>query len=515
MSRPAFDRTAAADARPPRQVIVTSEDLDALLDPTDHSMAVFFERYTAGHCATSPEYGTRCWDGRVWRPDSTRGLHRAWAIETVHALMDAAETIPLPASLLVPQDSLASPEENAAPLRQRMRTRLKKYERGAALNAMLDMAARRRPCLVPMAAFDADPWALTVGNGVLDLQTGDLTPATPERRLTKGIAVPYDPGAICPRFTSFLAELFPTDTEEMVTFLQQFLGSALTGVIREHLLPIFWGTGANGKTTLLRVLRALFDEYYQIAPLSLLLDDRHRTSIPNDIARLAGVRLVVVSETPPQGRLAEERFKVLTGGDPLTGRFLHHEFFDFDPTHKLIVVTNSKPVIKGAEHATWRRIALVPFTTTFWTRDTEPPDDIPRADPTLADTLLTELPGILAWCVEGCLAWQAAGALALPRLVQVATAEYQEESDTLGDFLAARCVIERGAWGEAEPLYAAYVAETSPDKPMTQTMFGRELTNRGFKVERQRGKRGRSGLRLRTPYDPAPGDGATEEEVPF
>src|SRR5204863_2610478 len=127
--------------------------------------------------------------------------------------------------------------------------------------------------------------------------------------------------------------------------------------------PIWYGEGSNGKSTLLKVLMALLGPFAQVAPLSLMLEARNgRSAIPNDTARLVGVRLVVTSETPEHGRLAEATVKTLTGGDRLTGRFLHKEFFDFDPSHKVLLVTNHKPMIRGQDWAIWRRIALVPFT---------------------------------------------------------------------------------------------------------------------------------------------------------
>jgi len=423
----------------------------ALLDPTDHSMAVFYERLAAGTLHASPQYGVRAWNGLYWQDDSSLGLHRDLALETVHALMDTATTILIPAAMTAPivaANPLAAVEDVELALRKRMRAGLKRYERSRNLSAMIEMAHLRRPTLLPIDAFDRDPLLLTVANGVLDLRAGTLAPACPEQRLTKALAVAFDPAAACPRFLQFLTELFPEDTAEMIGFLQRLVGLCLTGVIRDHLLPIFWGEGSNGKTTLLRVLQALLGPFLQVAPLSLLLDSRQRTQIPNDIARLAGVRCVVVSETPSQGRLNEERVKVLTGNDRLTGRFLHREFFDFDPTHKVLLVTNHKPIIHGQDHAIWRRVALVPFIVRFWKPEDHPPPDAPLADPLLYDVLVSELPGILTWAVAGCVAWQQTGRLRLPRLVRVATGEYQVEQDVLGPFLESCCVVDRAAWVE-------------------------------------------------------------------
>jgi putative DNA primase/helicase len=215
---------------------------------------------------------------------------------------------------------------------------------------LIEMASLRHPSLLDIGAFDRDSLLVTVANGVLDLRTGDLRPPRPDDFLTKALDVAYDPVAACPRFLQFLSELFPSDTEEMIGFLQRLVGLCLTGVVRDHLLTIFWGDGSNGKTTLLKILRALLGPFFQVAPFSLLLETRgSQTQIPNDVARLVGVRCVVCTETAEGGRLNEDVIKKITGSDPLVGRFLHKEYFDFDPTHKVLLITNHKPMIRGRD----------------------------------------------------------------------------------------------------------------------------------------------------------------------
>jgi putative DNA primase/helicase len=490
-----------------RVASLTADDPPLLLDPTDHSMAVMFERFYAGALHTSPQYGVKSWNGLIWEDDSTHGRHRELAVDTVLTLMAAADTIPIPAAMLASgasRDSTTNIEDVEARLRRTMRAKIKKWENGGRLNAMIEMASLRKPFLEDIAAFDQDPMALTMTNGVLNLATGALTPPRSEQKLTKSLAIAYDPTATCPRFARFLTEIFPTDTEDLITFLQRFVGLCLTGRVREHLLPIFWGEGSNGKTTLLRVLMALLGPFAQVAPLSLLLESKHgRSTIPNDIARLVGARLAVTEETPEHGRLAEATIKTLTGGGRLTGRFLHHEFFDFDPTHKILLVTNHKPVIRGQDHAIWRRIALIPFTVKFWKREDHPPAGAPLEDPSLGDILLTELPGILRWAVEGCLAWQRGG-LHLPKIVQAATAEYRAEQDVLGPFLDECCVIDPTAWIASDALYKRYEtwAASANERPMTKKAFGTEIGKRGFPPAKEHQVRGRQGLCLRM-EDPA------------
>jgi len=482
---------------------ITPDDLSILLDPTDHTMALLFERFFVGELHTSPQYGVRAWTGLVWADDGVYGRLRDAAIATVQILMAAADTLPIPAAWLArlrDAEPTVSVEDHEAALRRAMRAKLKKWENGGRLHAMIEMASLRKPFLEDIASFDTDPWVLTTANGVLDLRTAQLLPATPARRLTKALAVAYDPTATCPRFEQFLREIFPTDTADLVAFIQRWMGMCLTGIVTDHLLPIFHGDGSNGKTTFLKILLALLGPFGQVAPLSLLLDTGKGTQIPNDRARLFGVRCVVTSETPERGRLDEQAAKTLTGGDPLTGRFLHKEFFDFTPTHKVLLVTNHKPTIRGTDWAMWRRIALVPFTVKFWRPEESPPAGAALADPTLGDSLRAELPGVLAWAVRGCRAWHEEGRVTLPTIVQAVTAEYKAEQDALGPFLEDCCVVDPRAWIAATDLYTRYTtwAETNETKKsaLSKRAFGIELGNRGYRATKLNGVRGRGGLSL-------------------
>lgn len=155
------------------------------------------------------------------------------------------------------------------------------------------------------------------------------------------------------------------------------------------------GDGANGKTTFINAIKSVVGDYAQEAAPDLLLEKKF-TGIPNDIARLRGARLVTVTETSNGRRFDEGLIKRLTGGDKITARYLHGEFFEFDPSHKLWLISNHKPIIKGADYAIWRWINLIPFEITF-------PKE--KQDKELPAKLLKEVSGILAWCVQGCFEW--------------------------------------------------------------------------------------------------------------
>lgn len=226
------------------------------------------------------------------------------------------------------------------------------------------LALARSALAVAPEALDRKPRVLNVANGTLDLTTFELRGHRRDDLITKLCPSPYDPTATCPRFEAFLRTIFDGDTG-LIAWLQRLLGSALVGEQLEQLLLIFWGAGSNGKTTFLKALgRVLGDDYVRHAAMATFLA-KHGDGIPNDLAALAGARVVVANESGNGRRLDEATVKQLTGGDRITARFLHAEFFSFDPTFTVILSTNHRPEIRGTDHAIWRRVRLVPFTVTI------------------------------------------------------------------------------------------------------------------------------------------------------
>ena len=241
-------------------------------------------------------------------------------------------------------------------------------------------------------------------------------------------------------FTRFLDRIME-GKPQVANFLRRLIGYSLTELTIEQILVILWGQGSNGKTTLLEVIEEMMGDYAQHTPASTFMVQRG-DQIRNDIARLQGARLVVATETETAKRLSESLVKSLTGGDSVTARFLHKEFFEFKPQFTPFLMTNHKPLIYGVDHAIWRRVKLIPFTVTI-------PDE--EQDKELPEKLRKELPAILSWAVMGCLEWQQVG-LKEPTEVTVATETYRSEMDILGEFFE-ECLRDpqdsRGSFQEA------------------------------------------------------------------
>lgn len=406
------------------------------------------------------------WDGKRWAIDETLGILRL-AKDTVRAMYREAS-------------ELEKADEREALVKHAVQS-----EKEAKLRAMLALAQAEPGVAVRPAELDADPWLLSVENGTIDLRTAQLRDHAPADLITKLVPASFDPEARCDRWESFLARV--TDgSAELTRFLQKAVGYSLTGLTSARVLFFLYGSGANGKSTFLEVLRALLAGYASQADFTTFLD-RKGDGPRNDIARLFSARVVTSSEVGEGKRLDESLVKTLTGDETITARFLHAEFFEFHPTFKLWLAANHRPVIKGTDNAIWDRVRLIPFTVSI---------PLEERDANLRAALLAELSGILAWAVAGCRLWQTEG-LGAPSMVTEATDQYRRDSDTLGAFLEDSCELGTSPM-HAEPatqLYNAYAAwcKEGGEYQLSQTRFGRELDERGITAE----KRGRGNARVK------------------
>lgn len=391
------------------------------------------------------------WNGKVWQADDSGQILRL-AKDTVKQIYQEAARI---------QDS----EQRRALGRWAISS-----ESEHRLRAMVSLAESEPGMPISPNQLDTNHYLLNCLNGTVDLKTGELKPHDPQNYMTKIVPVEYRPEADCRMWEDFLRLIFK-DNQELIRFIQKAIGYSLTGDISGQCLFILYGGGSNGKTTFLGTLRALFADYSQTAAFKTFTTQKHDT-VRNDLAKMVGVRLISASEGKEGGQFDEAVIKQVTGGDPIACRFLFKEEFEYNPAYKIWLAVNHKPVIKGTDHGIWRRIRLIPFGYVFGES---------TKDEHFADKLKTELPGILAWAVRGCLAWQKEG-LQPPTAVQQATTEYREEMDTIGAFISDCCVTIPGAKVQAGRLYEAYRkwCESSGETTLTQRKFGDRLTERGF-----------------------------------
>ena len=359
------------------------------------------------------------WTGKYWRLERTK-LAFAWARDLARELTQAKAA---KARVVCGKTSFAAGVERFA-----------QTDRAFAVTSEL---------------WDPDQYLLGTPDGTVDLRSGKIKAAHPNDFITKITAVTPAQTAACPVWLRFLREATAKD-DDLICYLQRFCGYVLTGETREHALLFVFGPGGNGKTVFLNTVSAILGDYARVAAMETFTSsptDRH----PTDLAMLRGARLVSATETEEGRAWAESRIKQLTGGDPISARFMRQDFFTYIPTFKLVFIGNHKPALRNVDDAARRRFNIVPFL-----------NKPPTPDQHLEQKLRAEWPAILRWMIDGCLAWQRDG-LVRPAIVAAATEEYFSEQDILRQWVEECC--ETGGRNLSTPAQSCSEAGTPTRSP--------------------------------------------------
>lgn len=409
-----------------------------------------------------------------------------WAVDEFNVMRQKGKQM---ARLLYAQSAKEdTPEKLRGPLDKHARA----SEMYSAISNALGQAATEPG--IPISALDLDRHAMLLNcpNGIVDLSA--RPPKLIEQRreflLTKLCPVEYHPEAKCPQFMEFVhwamgavedREL-TEHTKHLVAFLSRAFGYALTGNVSTRVVFVFYGEGKNGKSTLLSLFRCLLGEDYSG---ELLIDtvmsmNKQDATARADLADLRGSRFVMTTEVEKEHRLKEGTIKSITAGigSRVKSCKKYENPITFPAEHKLFMDCNHRPQIKGADKAIWDRMRLVPF-------DVRIPED--QEDAELPNRLRTELQGVLAWAVKGCLAWQEEG-LGNPPEVAKAGKEWQEHDDPLKEFLEDACNIEDDLFVAVSDLMAGYLwwcKENSEKWPRGRQDFNEHLYAKNFKQERR------------------------------
>ena len=366
---------------------------------------------------------------------------------------------------------LQADEESGGDMAKAFEKHMKSSRSNKSKKAMLNEIEHHLPIL-PIQ-MDRYKMALNTPSGIINLKNGDVKAHNPEYYFTKITSVDCAEAADCPRWLAFLDDIFAGD-KDLIRYIQKAVGYSLTGSTAEQCAFFLYGTGRNGKSTFIDVIRDVFGDYAaNIQPETIMVKSSQSNAINSDIARLKGARLVTSVEPNEGVRLNEGLLKQLTGDDTVTARKLYSEEFEFKPEFKLWMATNHKPIIRGTDTGIWRRIHMIPF-------DVQIPED--KVDKNLTHKLKAEMTGIFKWCIDGCLMWQREG-LQMPAAVLKSVREYRREMDVISAFIEDKCTLEGTV--QASMLYAAYAswADSNNEYCMSNTKFSTELAKRFEKIK--------------------------------
>jgi putative DNA primase/helicase len=342
---------------------------------------------------------------------------------------------------------------------------------------------------VTSADWDRDFFLLGTPAGTVDLYTGQLREPDPADGITKVTLVAPSEKAECPLWLKFLNETFGDD-DAMIRFLQQWAGYCLTGDIREHALLFGTGDGGNGKGVFLHTIAGIMQDYAVAATMQTFTastQERHST----ELAMLRGARMVTASETEKGRAWAEARIKQLTGGDPITCRFMRQDDFTYIPQFKLTIIGNHKPQLQNVDAAARRRLNIIPFNNKPAVVDRE-----------LESKLMGEAPAILRWMIDGCVDWSENG-LVRPQSVIDATDDYFSDQDSFTHWLDECCDCDPGNTyksATAAELYQSWKAHAlaAGEDPESQKSFADRLLTAGKGIVAKRTTKGMTykGIRL-------------------
>jgi putative DNA primase/helicase len=417
-----------------------------------------------------PEWGWLAWDGQRWDKTNAEAMVARAVHETVYAIKREADAI------RDTGDDWVADKKKGLMWSDKVAAWCLTSQGAAHVRCIAQLA---QPYLTVLPAlFDADPMALNVNNGTLRFARsaeGDSVSLHAHARadlITKLAPVDFDPEAACPAYDAFLDYAQPDPAVRR--HLHAYGGVSLTGIVLQ-MLAFWYGRGRNGKTTCENAWAFVMGDYANTVPIETFLDQGRQSrggDATPDRATLPGVRFLRTSEPERGSKLAESFIKTVTGDQPMKARHLNRDFFEFVPVFKLVVAGNYKPRIEGTDEGIWRRMLLVPWPVTI-------PKEL--VDDELAVKLRAEASGILNRLLDGLRDYLDHG-LPPAEAVAEATREFREESDPLGQFLAACVRPKPGARIQASVLHKVFVAwgKVNGVNEWSQAGLGRAMRERGF-----------------------------------
>ncbi|MGC5562828.1 phage/plasmid primase, P4 family [Streptomyces sp. FR-108] len=360
------------------------------------------------------------WNGRQW--DDATASHISCDVETVIGDIPKAEGENYSESLPPSERDKTSPKT----YREIFLEWAAKQRSHRKVSDTVGLLKSREALWCDTEDFDTDPYLFNVGNGVVDLRTGQLAPHERSLMCTQLAGVDYQADAECPQWLRFLEMVQPD--EDHRSYLQRLLGSTLAGE-KSQIFVVHMGDGGNGKGVVLDTTHHIMGTYATTGQHETFTRKSGSGRIPADLASYDGKRLVVVDELNDSQKMDEALLKNVTGGGIIKAESKGQNPWEYKPKFTLHFRTNYMPDLP-ADPSTLRRFRLVKWVVTPTSQEWETFKD--KEHRNVDEFLLQEASGILNWLIEGAKDYLENG-LQTPPDLEVDALEALEAQD---DFLA-------------------------------------------------------------------------------
>lgn len=324
---------------------------------------------------------------------------------------------------------------------------------------------------VNVRALRSDPGRLVVGNGILDLRSGELEDYTPDEYHRTRIEIDWNEDAECPAIDEFLHDVVDDDD---VSTLYRFIAHALYREYIDAKAAMLLGEGQNGKSVFLSLVERFLGRY-NVANQSLQDLNEQRWAANNLVGKLANIHPDMSDQTVESMQM----FKKLTGRDTIDADVKYEKPVKFENYATLLFACNRMPVMRDDTRGNWRRWILINFPNTFERGDD---DYVPKNQLMSQITAESELEGLLVKCVEEIKEWDQ-GRPWFPDAPHWRDARKQirRAAEPVYDF-AESCLREstdEDDWISKDDAMACYRAYASKEglPVMTKEEFGRKLLN--------------------------------------
>lgn len=428
----------------------------------------FINRIKGTHCYVKETNNWHIYNGTVWQQDDKRVVQQR--------AMD-----------FIKNESRRIANISEESVRDEARQDFSRHANRATVNNLTELASIQ--LLASTNEFDTDKMALAVQNGWIDLHNGKFKSPCPNKLFSLQTAVEYKKHEPATLWRETVKEVF-SNQEDLAVYFQKAIGYSLLGGNSEQLLFICHGAGANGKSLLLETIRNVLGTYAQSMPINTLMRGKQNSGAASpELSRLRGVRFALAAETEKGQAWSANRIKTLTGGDTIAARGLYKDIIEFRSDATIWVACNHKPEVDSADEAMWRRLRLIPFNRVF-SRE--------QQDPNLSEKLKAEYSGILVWMLQGLQMYLSQGELPEPRAVQIATARYRDEMDSVKRFIETQARLDPNESETVSDIKETYIYWCKDEglKPLAASQFNAALEAAGCVQGKSNSTRRWKGIKL-------------------